>query len=103
MQEIYCQQATTIKLLKAYATANDGDLVLYTWNNQMAKSILAFLCTRACTSSSRILSRMKLTIGPAIDQGFYYDIDPGGHIVTEKDFDAIEKRMIEVSREQHAL
>ena len=83
---------------------NDGDLVLYTWNDPDGKKAFWH-------SSSHVLAQVlqefypgcKLTIGPAIDQGFYYDIDPAGHSVTEKDFDAIEKRMIEVSREQHAF
>ena len=82
----------------------DGNLVLYTWNDPDGKKAFWH-------SSAHVLAQVlqefypgcKLTIGPAIDQGFYYDIDPAGHIVTEKDFDAIEKRMIEVSREQHAF
>ena len=82
----------------------DGNLVLYTWNDPEGKKAFWH-------SSAHVLAQVlqefypgcKLTIGPAIDQGFYYDIDPAGHTVTEKDFDAIEKRMIEVSREQHAF
>ena len=82
----------------------DGNLVLYTWNDPDGKKAFWH-------SSAHVLAQVleefypgcKLTIGPAIDQGFYYDIDPAGHTVTEKDFDAIEKRMIEVSREQHAF
>ena len=81
---------------------NDGDLVLHTWNDAVGKKAFWH-------SSAHVLAQVlqefypgcKLTIGPAIEQGFYYDIDPAGHTVTEKDFDAIEKRMIEISREQH--
>lgn len=46
---------------------------------------------------------IKLTIGPAIESGFYYDIDPGEHIISEKDLPAIEKRMIELARGKHAF
>ena len=80
----------------------DGDLILYTWNDAEGKKAFWH-------SSAHVLAQVlaehypgiKLTIGPAIEQGFYYDIDPNSHTVTEKDFDAIEKRMIEVSRKQH--
>ena len=44
---------------------------------------------------------IKLTIGPAISNGFYYDVDFGKHTMSEKDFPKIEKRMIEISREKH--
>lgn len=37
--------------------------------------------------------------GPAIEEGFYYDVDFGDRIVTEKDFDAIEKEMHRLSKE----
>jgi threonyl-tRNA synthetase len=82
----------------------DGSLILYTWNDSEGKKAFWH-------SSAHVLAHVleeyypgiKLTIGPAIEQGFYYDIDPNSHSVTEKDFDAIEKRMIEVSREQHAF
>ena len=82
----------------------DGSLVLFTWNDPEGKKAFWH-------SSAHVLAqvleehypRIKLTIGPAIEQGFYYDIDPNSHTVTEKDFDTIEKRIIEVSREQHAF
>src|SRR3989338_8714929 len=35
----------------------------------------------------------KLTIGPAIDDGFYYDFDFGDHTVSEHDFPKIEGKM----------
>ena len=82
----------------------DGSLILYTWNDPEGKKAFWH-------SSAHVLAQVmedhypgiKLTIGPAIDQGFYYDIDPSSHTITEKDFDVIEKRMIEVSREQYAF
>jgi threonyl-tRNA synthetase len=41
-----------------------------------------------------------LTIGPAIDQGFYYDIDVNGEVISEKDFKKIEDKMLELAREK---
>jgi threonyl-tRNA synthetase len=40
----------------------------------------------------------KLTIGPAIEKGFYYDVDFGEETIGEKDFEKIEKQMLEFAR-----
>lgn len=80
----------------------DGDLVLYTWNDDGGKK--AFWHSTAHVLAQVLEEQypgIKLTIGPAIGQGFYYDIDPSSHTFTEKDFPAIEKRMLEVARELH--
>jgi threonyl-tRNA synthetase len=39
-----------------------------------------------------------LTIGPAIEKGFYYDVDFGEETIGEKDFEKIEKQMLEFAR-----
>src|SRR5690606_7272043 len=44
---------------------------------------------------------IKLTIGPAIDHGFYYDVDFGEYFVSEKDLPAIETKMLEIARGKH--
>lgn len=82
----------------------DGELVLYTWNNDEGKKAFwhssAHLLAQAL---EQMYPGIKLTIGPAIDSGFYYDIDPGEHSISEKDLPAIEKRMIELARGKHAF
>ncbi len=40
--------------------------------------------------------KSKLTLGPAVDNGFYYDIDVGGKSVTEEDLPKIEEKMKEL-------
>jgi len=80
----------------------DGSLVLYTWNDTEGKKAFWH-------SSSHVLAQalqemypgIKLTIGPAIDNGFYYDVDFGDHVVTDKDFKAIEDRFLAIAREKH--
>jgi threonyl-tRNA synthetase len=80
----------------------DGPLVLYTWNDDLGKKAFWH-------SSSHVLAQaieelypgVKLTIGPAIENGFYYDIDFGEHTISEKDFPAIEKRALEIARGKH--
>ncbi len=82
----------------------DGELVLYTWTNDEGKKAFwhssAHLLAQAL---EQLYPGIKLTIGPAIDNGFYYDIDLGEHSISEKDLPAIEKRMIELARGKHAF
>ncbi len=39
---------------------------------------------------------IKFGIGPAIENGFYYDVDPGDRVIKESDFPAIEEKMREL-------
>ena len=42
---------------------------------------------------------IKFGIGPAIENGFYYDVDPGdGAVITEADLPKIEEKMYELAR-----
>ena len=80
----------------------DGVLKFYTWDDPNGKK--AFWHSTAHVLAQVIIEfypRSKLTIGPAIDSGFYYDIDFGDDIFSENDFPKIEKRIIEISREGH--
>lgn len=46
----------------------------------------------------------KFGIGPTVDTGFYYDIDlPEGQVLSEKDLDKIEKKMLELAREKNDI
>ena len=69
---------------------------LLTWNDEMGKK--AFWHSSAHVLAQSILNfypNAKLTIGPAIEKGFYYDVDFGEEILSEKDFEKIEKKMLE--------
>lgn len=46
---------------------------------------------------------MKFGIGPAIENGFYYDVDPGDRVIAEADLPKIEEKMIELSRQNNAF
>jgi threonyl-tRNA synthetase len=50
-----------------------------------------------------LYSGIKLTIGPAIDNGFYYDVDFGDTKIIEADFKKIEDRMLAIAREKHTF
>ena len=74
----------------------DATVQLLTWNDEMGKK--AFWHSSAHVLAQSILNfypNAKLTIGPAIEKGFYYDVDFGEEILSEKDFEKIEKKMLE--------
>ena len=81
---------------------SDGALVLYTFNDDEGKK--AFWHSSAHVLAETILEfypKAKLTIGPAIENGFYYDLDLGDDVISEKDFQQIEKKFLELARGKH--
>lgn len=79
----------------------DGSLVLFTWNDQEGKK--AFWHSSAHVLAQAILfyyPNAKLTIGPAIENGFYYDVDFGDETIAENDFKKIEDKMLEFARQK---
>lgn len=79
----------------------DGSLRLFTWNDPQGKQ--AFWHSSAHVMAQALLKiypDAKLTIGPAIENGFYYDVDLGEQTLSEKDFPALESKMIELAREK---
>lgn len=74
----------------------DATVQLLTWNDDMGKK--AFWHSSAHLLAQAIMEfypNAKLTIGPAIENGFYYDVDFGDETFSEKDFEKIEKKMLE--------
>ena len=79
----------------------DGSLVLYTWKDDLGKK--AFWHSSAHVLAQTILyfyPDAKLTIGPAIENGFYYDVDFNGEVLKEGDFAKLEKKFLEFAREK---
>ena len=79
----------------------DGNLTLYTFDSPEGKK--AFWHSSAHVLAQAVLDfypKAKLTIGPAIDNGFYYDVDFGEEVISEKDFSKIEKQFLERAREK---
>jgi len=80
----------------------NGSLELYSWDDVEGKKAFWH-------SSSHVLAQaleelypgIKLTIGPAIKNGFYYDVDLNGCVISDKDFDKIESKILDISREKH--
>ena len=79
----------------------DGTLTLYTWNSDEGKK--TFWHSSAHVLAQAILSlypKAKLTIGPAIENGFYYDVDFGDTSISESNFKQLEDKMIEFARQK---
>jgi len=80
----------------------NGNLVLFTFNDEEGKKTFwhssAHVLAQAITS---FYPDVKLTIGPAIENGYYYDVDLGDNIISDKDFKAIEQKMLELARGKH--
>ena len=80
----------------------DGSLVLFTWDNPEGKK--AFWHSSAhilAQALEELYPGIKLTIGPAIANGFYYDVDFCGKAISDKDFAAIEAKFLEIARGKH--
>ncbi|MCL5129779.1 MULTISPECIES: threonine--tRNA ligase [unclassified Algibacter] len=91
---------TTIETVTPLTT--DGSLVLYTWKDDAGKTAFWHSSAHVLAQAiEELYTDAKLTIGPAIDNGFYYDVDFGEHTVSEKDFKAIETKMLEIARGKH--
>ncbi|UZH55958.1 threonine--tRNA ligase [Salinimicrobium tongyeongense] len=80
----------------------DGSLTLYTWNDPEGKKAFWHSSSHVMAQAIQDLyPGAKLTIGPAIENGFYYDVDFGEQKISENDFKKIEDRMLEISRGKH--
>ena len=81
----------------------DALLKLHKWDNDEGKHAFwhssAHLMAEALEA---IYLGMKFGIGPAIENGFYYDVDPGeGRVITEADLLKVEQKMIELARQKN--
>lgn len=81
----------------------DASVQLLTWNDKEGKSTYwhssAHLMAEALEA---IYPGIKLGIGPPVENGFYYDVDPGENTISLEDLPAIESKMIELAREKNA-
>ena len=82
----------------------DAQLRLLTWNDAEAKSTFwhssAHLLAEAVEAQ---FSGVKFWVGPAVEQGFYYDMDLGDRKITEEDLLQIEKKMTELAKKDSSF
>ena len=91
---------TTVETVTPLTT--DGSLVLYTWNDAEGKKAFWHSTSHVMAQAlQELYPGIKLTIGPAIENGFYYDVDFGENKISDADFKKIEERILAISREKH--
>lgn len=77
----------------------DAEIVLYKWEDEEGKH--AFWHTSAhllAEALQDLYPGIQFGIGPAIENGFYYDVDPGDRVIREEDLATIEAKMVELSK-----
>lgn len=80
----------------------DGDLILYTFKDKEGKEAFWHSTSHVMAQAiEELFPGVSLTIGPAIDNGFYYDIDFKEHSISESDIPKIEAKMLEIARGKH--
>ena len=83
---------------------SDGEIQLFKWDDKEGKH--AFWHTSAhllAEALQELYDGIQFGIGPAIENGFYYDIDPGENVITSADFPKIEKKMQEIVARKEAV
>jgi threonyl-tRNA synthetase len=92
----------TIDLARPIHT--DAEVKLYKWDAAEARHTFWHTSSHLMAEALQILyPHVKFGIGPAIENGFYYDIDLGGDTITDADLPAIEEKMLELAREKQTL
>ena len=75
-------------------------MVLYTFDSPEGKNAFWHSSAHVLAQAvQELYPGVKLTIGPAIENGFYYDLDLGENSISENDFPAIEKKFLELAGE----
>ena len=78
---------------------NDASVKLHTWNDKEGKSTFWHSSAHLFAEAVEALyPGTKFGIGPAIENGFYYDIDTGDTQLSTNDFKKIEQKMTELAR-----
>lgn len=79
----------------------DATVVLYTFDQEEGKKAFWHSSAHVLAQTlEKLYPGIKLTIGPAIENGFYYDVDPGEHVIREEDFKKIEDTFLEFARQK---
>ncbi len=80
----------------------DGNLTLFTWKDEEGKTAFRHSSAHLLAQAlEQLYPGVKLSIGPAINNGFYYDVDLGDQSISDKDFPTIEKKMLELAKGKH--
>lgn len=101
-RNVISAQANGVTVETKTPLTSDTALTLLTWEDEAGKR--AFWHSSAHVLAQAILvfyPKAKLTIGPAIENGFYYDVDFGDEKFTEADFRKVEDKFMELARQKN--
>jgi threonyl-tRNA synthetase len=77
----------------------DSNVKLFTWNDKEGKATYWHSSAHLMAEALELLyPGIKFGIGPAIDNGYYYDVDTGDTVLTPADLPKIEEKMLELAR-----
>lgn len=77
----------------------DAEIKLHKWEDEEAKHVFWHSSSHLMAEALESLyPGVKFGIGPAIENGFYYDVDLAGATLTEADLPKIEKKMLELAQ-----
>ncbi len=80
----------------------DAAVTLLTWTNDEGKSTFWHSSAHLMAEALEALyPGVKFGTGPAIERGFYYDVDLGGATISQDDFPKIEAKMLELARRKN--
>ena len=79
---------------------SNATLQLLTWDSKEGKNTFWHSSAHLMAEALEALyPGIKFGIGPPVDNGFYYDVDPGGRQISSDDFEKIEQKMLELARQ----
>ena len=82
----------------------DASVRLLKWDDDEAKHVFWHSSSHLMAEALESLyPGIKFGIGPAIENGFYYDVDFGGKQITESELNAIEDKMMELARSKEVF
>ena len=80
---------------------DDATLQLLTWDDETAKKTFWHSSAHLMAEALETLyPGIKFGIGPALEQGFYYDVDLGDKTFSTTDFQKVEEKMLELARQK---
>jgi len=86
------------------AIDEDARVQLLTWNDKDGQKTFWHSSAHLMAEALEALyPGIKLGTGPAIEKGFYYDVDLGGQKISSDDFPKIEQKMLELARLKNAF
>jgi threonyl-tRNA synthetase len=104
-KEIYCATVNGVICDLTRSINTDATLKLHKWEDEEAKHAFWHSSAHLMAEALEVIyPGIKFGIGPAIENGFYYDVDPGDdRIITDADLPLIEERMKELAARNTAF